>query len=174
MTCDPELANNSVLPSGAARATCSVAITPPPPPRFSITISVLSRVCMSEATRRASVSTGPPAANGTTTLIASAAFDTPDSESSSASTAPKCRIIASPPKSLFSGRQPNTGATPSPALCGGLAAQHLGDAGARPSRRIRRQRIERKEAVRRNLAVRLGRRDLTEVTHHIDRHVVAL
>jgi hypothetical protein len=35
-------------------------------------MSVLSRVCISEEIRRASVSTGPPAANGTTTLMASA------------------------------------------------------------------------------------------------------
>ena len=72
MTCEPALANSSVLPSGAARATASVAITPPPPPRFSITMSVFNRVCMSEDTRRAIMSTGPPAANGTTTLIESA------------------------------------------------------------------------------------------------------
>src|SRR4029079_13054780 len=79
-----------------------------------------------------------------------------------------------PPKSLFSGRQPNTRAAPSPALCGRLAAQHFRDAGPRPGRCIRRQRAERKETMRCDLTVRLGLRTLAKVTHHIDRDVVTL
>src|SRR5262245_38938276 len=92
MTCAPELENSSVLPSAGDLATCSVASTPPAPPRFSTTISEPSRVCMSEATRRASMSTGPPAANGTTTLMVSAAAAA-DKASSSAIVAPHRRNI---------------------------------------------------------------------------------
>jgi hypothetical protein len=96
MICEPELANSNVLPSAGARATCSVASTPPAPPRFSTTISVLSRICISSEISRASVSTGLPAANGTTTLMVSAAAVPASPSSSSATVAPKRPIMSVP------------------------------------------------------------------------------
>ena len=96
MTCEPELANSSVLPSAGARATCSVASTPPAPPRFSTTMSVFSRGAMSEVMSRANVSTGPPAANGTTTLMVCALAPVEQAIAKPASAAKSLYIGVSP------------------------------------------------------------------------------
>src|SRR5262245_49744166 len=138
MTCEPLLANSSVLPSGVDRATCSVPSTPPAPPLFSITSSLPGiRVCISAEINRASVSTGPPAANGTTTLIVSAAA-VAVSATSSASKKPKCRIIG-PSPIVVVGFERSANGGPSPALRGCTTLQHLGDAGAGAGRGFRRQ-----------------------------------
>jgi hypothetical protein len=60
------------LPSGGERTTISAPSAPPAPPRFSITTSALMRGDSSCPTSRATMSTGPPAANGTTILTVSA------------------------------------------------------------------------------------------------------
>src|SRR5689334_5967380 len=73
ITCEPWLPTSSVRPSGAARDTASVPITPPAPARSSTMMVAPSGCCISLASSRAIASTGPPAANGTTILTVSSA-----------------------------------------------------------------------------------------------------
>jgi hypothetical protein len=61
--------NKTVLPSGAARATASVAIRVPAPGRFSTTTEVLRSRPIWSAIKRATMSTPPPGGNGTTILM---------------------------------------------------------------------------------------------------------
>ena len=163
------------------RARAPPARSPARRPRrrlFSITISVFSRVCMSEATSRASVSTGPPAANGTTTLIdlglrrarpAKAAAPATRSEN-----ADHRHILSLSRSSMPVSDQPNRAMPRShQRSAGGRAVQHLGDAGARAGGGVGRQRVERKKAVRAISRLGCGGAGLAEVAHHVDRHVVA-
>src|SRR4051812_17307768 len=89
---------------------------------------------------RASASTGPPAANGTTTLIGSAAYA---GTASNASSRVKTRVMPYP--GLFQShaasrrRQWKEGASQSPALREGRAVEHFGEPGARSARRVGRQ-----------------------------------
>ena len=59
----------TVYPSGVARATRLPAIVPPAPAVFSITTGWPSERAMRSPRMRAIVSVGPPAANGTTTVM---------------------------------------------------------------------------------------------------------
>src|SRR5262245_39084357 len=73
LTIMPLVLMRSVLPSGAARATASAAITPPPPGRLSMII-VCPRVrAISSARMRTSESMAPPAGTDTTIRIVRAA-----------------------------------------------------------------------------------------------------
>ena len=67
-TCVAQLPKISVCPSGAARATRPVPMLPEAPPTFSTTIGwpSVARIC--SPMMRTSVSLGPPAGNGTTTV----------------------------------------------------------------------------------------------------------
>ena len=58
-----------VYPSGAAFATRPAPIVPPAPPTFSTMIWVLRDFPIVTPRSRATVSVGPPAAKGTTTVI---------------------------------------------------------------------------------------------------------
>ena len=58
----------SVWPSGSARATCSVAILPPAPVRFSTKNCSPATLLRPAPTTRARMSVGPPGAKPTTSL----------------------------------------------------------------------------------------------------------
>jgi hypothetical protein len=57
------------LKAGEALATRAEPIVPPAPPTFSITMVWPSTLPICSATMRATTSLGPPAGNGTTTVI---------------------------------------------------------------------------------------------------------
>ena len=67
-TCVLVLPNRNVWPSGCARATSAAPVTPPPPPRFSVT---RCRACgfIFSAHSRPTTSVAPPGENGTTSLM---------------------------------------------------------------------------------------------------------
>ena len=65
-----EAAMPMVWPSGSALATEAVPVSPPAPARFSITTLLPRRAPILSASTRAKVSAGPPAGNGTTSLMA--------------------------------------------------------------------------------------------------------
>src|ERR1700683_570645 len=108
MTKAPRLASRTVLPSGLARATNSQAMAPPAPPRSSTMTSSPRFGPSSLASTRASWSTGPPAANGTTILIGSAIAGGADSEP-----APKSKATSHKQRRFI------------PAPLGGRLAHHL-------------------------------------------------
>ncbi|MGX1044306.1 hypothetical protein AB7M41_004012 [Bradyrhizobium diazoefficiens] len=58
-----------VVPSGVARATRAPAMLPEAPATFSTTTVVCSSAAIRSDRMRASVSVGPPAANGTTSVM---------------------------------------------------------------------------------------------------------
>ena len=58
-----------VYPSGGAFATRAAPMVPPAPPTFSTMICVLRDFPIATPRSRATVSVGPPAANGTTTVM---------------------------------------------------------------------------------------------------------
>ena len=58
-----------VVPSGVARATRAPAMLPEAPATFSTTIVACSPAAIRSDRIRASVSVGPPAANGTTSVM---------------------------------------------------------------------------------------------------------
>ena len=58
-----------VLPSGALLATCAAAMAPEAPARFSTTTVCLRRSANRCPTMREAVSVGPPAGNGTISLM---------------------------------------------------------------------------------------------------------
>jgi len=60
---------SSVWPSGAARATVAAATVAPAPRLFSTTTAWPSALPIGTASARATTSVGPPAANGTTSVI---------------------------------------------------------------------------------------------------------
>ena len=65
-----ELADaSSMCPSGDDFATAAVAITPPPPARFSTTTGLPMRSCSFGAIARSTASMLPPGGNDTTTVI---------------------------------------------------------------------------------------------------------
>src|SRR6516164_7441765 len=68
-TCDPILPARSVYPSEGAAATRALPIVPPAPLTFSITIQCPRTLPICSVTTRATTSLGPPAGNGTTTLM---------------------------------------------------------------------------------------------------------
>src|SRR6516225_11684398 len=68
-TCDPMLPARSVYPSGGAAATRALPIVPPAPVTFSMTMDCPSTFDICSVTTRATTSLGPPAGNGTTTLM---------------------------------------------------------------------------------------------------------
>jgi hypothetical protein len=68
-TCVLVLPNRKVWPSGWARATSAAPVTPPPPPRFSVT-TVPSTGFILSAHNRPTTSVAPPGENGTTSLMA--------------------------------------------------------------------------------------------------------
>jgi hypothetical protein len=61
----PDVANTSVYPSGTAFTARSVAMLPPAPEAFSITIGCPKAFDSSSPITRAAKSAGPPAANPT-------------------------------------------------------------------------------------------------------------
>jgi hypothetical protein len=65
----PQYPTITVWPSGAARATRPVPTVPEAPTIFSMTTGCPRELRMWSATMRATVSVGPPAAKGTTTVI---------------------------------------------------------------------------------------------------------
>src|SRR5215204_5403725 len=62
-------AANAIWPAGGDLATAAVAITPPPPPRFSISTGLPMRSCTYGAIARSTTSMLPPGGNGTTNVI---------------------------------------------------------------------------------------------------------
>jgi hypothetical protein len=60
---------SSVYPSGCAAATRALPIVPPPPPTFSMTRGCPRIFPICSVTTRATTSLGPPAGNGTTTVM---------------------------------------------------------------------------------------------------------
>src|SRR5262249_49798981 len=68
-TCDPMLPARSVYPSEGAAATRALPIVPPAPPTFSMTMDCPRVFPTCSVTARATTSLGPPAGNGTTTLM---------------------------------------------------------------------------------------------------------
>jgi hypothetical protein len=68
-TCVLVLPNRKVWPSAWARATSAAPVTPPPPPRFSVT-TVPSTGFIICAHSRPTTSVAPPGENGTTSLTA--------------------------------------------------------------------------------------------------------
>ena len=67
-TCVLVLPNRKVWPSGCARATSDAPVTPPPPPRFSVT-TVPSTGFIFSAHSRPTTSVAPPGENGTMSLM---------------------------------------------------------------------------------------------------------
>src|SRR5947209_7007458 len=121
---------------------------------------------------RASASTGPPAAKGTTILIGSAANAGPASRI--ATSAPNTRFIQSSPtvRSCHAAIKAAAGKH-SPALGNRRAVEHFGEPRARAVRRVGRQRVGSEEAVIDDLVGVARAAVLAECTQHEQRHVIA-
>src|SRR6185503_7343562 len=134
---------------------------------------------ISAATMRASASTGPPAANGTTILMGSAACAGTASIAAAAS-APNRRFMTPPDLSscwrhaAINATRRERGMEPrSPALRTRCTFQHFVEPRSRAARRLAGQRVGREKAVIDDLAGVARPALLRKVAHHEDRDMIA-